>query len=264
MANIQPITRKQYADKRWQRPSDFSFATDDVLCRLSVHELAKAATSLPIAFMPTEENYSLAAVLGLEAGNNLFVAPNGRWISSYTPVVYRSYPFMLVNRDDGQQVLCIDEDSGIVTDGEEGELFFFEDGELAPFIAQILKLLNQSSANLRATAKVCEILNNHKLIKPWEIKLQRAQGEQILEGLYYIDQGALSKLSGKALKELRDAGALHTAYCQLMSMQHIGNLPRLDEAHASMAKRMETVAQSIGDFTLDSEDDGGSISFDHL
>lgn len=266
MANIKPISKEHYSEKRWQRPSGLHFAAGDVVCRLSAHELIQAVLSLPVAFMCRDDKYYLVSVQGLEQGQNLFVTADGRWINRYVPVAYRYYPFLLVNTDsdDGQKVLCIDEDSGLVVDGDEGELFFAEDGEPAPVIAQAFELLSKSSVNAEITANLCEALDKHKLIKPWEVKLQREQGEQTLQGLFCIDEAALNQLSGKALKELRDAGALQTAYCQLLSMQHISALPQLAQAHANAAKKAADLNQTAGEVKLDGLEDDGSINFDNL
>jgi hypothetical protein len=57
------------------------------------------------------------AVQGLAPGQNLFVAPDGRWLAAYTPAAYRGYPFQLAHAENGQQVLCFDEESGLITDG---------------------------------------------------------------------------------------------------------------------------------------------------
>ncbi len=276
MANFQPITYEHYSDKRWQRPNSYHFAAGDVVCRLSAQELSKAAMSLPIAFMsnsgesheekPEAESYSLVSVQGLESGKNLFVAVDGRWLNRYIPAVYRGYPFLLVDTDsiEGQQALCIDEDSGVVTEDIEGELFFNEEGKPSPPIAQALQFLSRSSANFKATAKACELLNDHQLIKPWEIKLKHEQGEQTLKGLFCIDEAALNGLDGGVLKELRDTGALQTAFCQMLSMQHLATLPQLAQAHANAAKQAASLKQSSGEITLDALDDGGSINFDNL
>ena len=281
MANIQAITREHYTDKRWLRPNSYHFAAGDTVCRLSAQELSKAAMSLPIAFMSNsgqsskpenkeeesgKESYSLVSVQGLEAGKNLFVAPDGRWLNRYIPALYRSYPFFLVDTDssDERQALCIDEDSGVITEDEEGELFFVDEGELSPQITQTLQFLTQSSANFKSTAKACEILSNHQLIKPWEIKLKHQEGEHTVKGLFCIDEAAFNALDGDALKELQNSGALSTAVCQMLSMQHLGSLPQLAQAHENAAKRAANLKQSSGEITLDTLDDGGSINFDNL
>jgi len=231
MPNIQAITRERHSNQRWQRITNYKFTASDALCALVVQELPKAMLAMPIGFLAAEGTYSPVAIQGLALGKNLFVASNGQWVLPYIPAAYRAYPFLLANTEDGKQVLCINEDSGLLSD-TEGEQFFDEDGQPAKVVADILNMLNQVAANRAATQRICTVLQKHNLIQPWLIKLQGAAGEQNIEGLYRIDETAMNQLPTEAFMELRDAGALVLAYCQLLSMQHLPLLGQLVEAHA--------------------------------
>ncbi|MEA1053628.1 SapC family protein [Lamprobacter modestohalophilus] len=114
MANLQPITLSRHRDQRWARYTDYRFAAADTLAPLVVQELPKALMSLPIGFIEQPDGYGLVAVQSLQPGQNLFVSVDGRWLGGYVPALYRGYPFALAKTEEGQQVLCIDEDSGLV------------------------------------------------------------------------------------------------------------------------------------------------------
>jgi len=62
--------------------------------------------------------------------------------------------------------------------------------------------------------------------------MQGDAGEQNVAGLFRIDEAALNQLPAEAFMELRDAGALLCAYCQLLSMQHLQTLGQLAQVHA--------------------------------
>jgi hypothetical protein len=127
MPKYQAITRTDFANLRWKRYESYAFAAQDAVAPLVVQELPKACMSLPIAFIQQGETFVPAAVQGLQPGQNLFVSPDGRWVGPYTPAAYRGYPFALANADNGQVVLCVDTDSGLV--GEDyTETFFDEQG----------------------------------------------------------------------------------------------------------------------------------------
>jgi len=95
------------------------------------------------------------------------------------------------------------------------------------------------------------------------VTLKTGTGEQQIAGLFRTDEAALNQLPGEALLEVRQAGALPLAYCQLLSMQHLPLLGGLIEAHAKAAAQA-LVAQRIapdGNLDLEFLNQNGTISF---
>lgn len=127
MADFQVITRERYGLQYWLKHSSYTFAAGDALCPLVAQELPKAVLSLPIGFIVEGKQFMPVAVQGLAAGQNLLVTADGRWLAAYTPAPYRSYPFRMAPTEQGEQVLCIDEASGLLSESA-GEPFFNEDG----------------------------------------------------------------------------------------------------------------------------------------
>jgi hypothetical protein len=231
MSNLQLITRERHGTQRWLRYTNYRFAAHDTLAVLVLQELPKAMLHLPIGFLAAKEGFVPVAIQGLKPGKNLLLAQNGQWLGPYVPAIYRSYPFRLVQTQDGKQVLAFDESSGLLSSAD-GEYFFDEDGRVAPALAEVLTFLTQVAANRNNTERVCALLHQHQLIQPWPITLKSSEGEQTIEGLHRIDEEALNRLPTDALLALRDAGALLPAYCQLLSMQHLPMLGQLADAHA--------------------------------
>ena len=269
--NYQAITYERHGEQRWQRPSSYAFAANDALVPLSAAELPKAVLSLPLAFIEQAGAFVPVAVLGLQPGSNLFVAPDGRWTGQYIPAAFRSYPFRLASTDDGQQVLCIDEDSALVTSGPDishrpgGKCFFDNDGQPAPAVRDAFNFLNQIEQSRLATAAACAALHRHGLIRPWPITVKTDAGEQQVAGLHQIDESALGQLPGDALHELAQAGALALAYCQLLSMQHLPALSALAHARAQAAQEQAKAAlQPARDLDLEFLNRGDTISFGNL
>lgn len=85
MANLQAVSKERHADKRWQWYSSYSFAASDAVAALVVRELPKALMSLPIGFISIEDRCVPVAVQGLVGGQNLLVAPDGRWLGTMCP-----------------------------------------------------------------------------------------------------------------------------------------------------------------------------------
>lgn len=267
MPNFQAITRERHANLRWQHASNYGFAAQDAVVPLVAAELPMAVMSQPIAFIEQAKGFVPAAVLSLMPGKDLYVAKSGCWTGDYIPSAFRSYPFRLANTTDGQQALCIDEDSGLVSNSPEGERFFDEDGQPAQAVLDILNFLTQIERSRVATAAACAALQKHDLIRPWPITLKTDTGEQQIAGLFQIDEAALNQLSKEALLEVRDAGALPIAYCQLLSMQHLPLLGQLIDAHAKAEQAQALSLQHLapgGDLDLEFFNKGGTFNFSKL
>lgn len=196
---------------------------------LAVHEVMAAATSLPIGFTTDGDHYRLAAILGLRSGENLFLNSDGSWAGTYIPASLLSFPFALYPQGQ-REVLCIDEQSGLISEQLDGELFFDDAGGLAPLIANLAHFLQSFMASMRATVRICNLLAERGLIAPWPLVIQGLSEDQQLKGLYCINEAALSKLSDVAFIELRSEAALPLIYGQLMSManmQRLGDIASL-------------------------------------
>lgn len=252
MPNLQPVSRERHAGQYWQRYSSYAFAAKDAVCPLVVQELPKAMMCMPIGFTQAGAGFALVAIQGVAPGECLFVDGAGKWLLDYTPAHYRGYPFMLASSTDGQQVLCVDEDSGLIG-SQPGEPFFDEEGAPVKAVSEVLNFLSQIAANAQATQRICGVLQEHGLIQPWPIAVQGVAGEQQVAGLFRIDEAALNSLPLEGLDALRSAGALPIAYCQLLSMQHLATLGKLAQM------RRETAAASVPSMAL-----GDTFSFSGL
>ena len=264
MPNYQPVSRERHADQRWLRPVGYAHAQQEAVVPLVVAELPKAMMSLPIAFIEQAGAYTPVAVLSLLPGKDLFVAESGSWAGDYIPAAFRSYPFRMAATADGKGVLCIDEDSSLITDDPAGQPFFNPDGTIAQAMLDILNFLNQIEQSRTRTAIACAVLQKHQLICPWLINLKTDTGEQAINGLFQINEAALNQLPVDALLEVRNAGALHIAYCQLLSMQHLVLLGKMIEAHGKAATQAQSALQQLapnGELDIEFLNKGGTFNF---
>ncbi|MBU1307498.1 MAG: SapC family protein [Alphaproteobacteria bacterium] len=252
-----PVSKQRYGNRHWQRFSSYAFAATDALAPLVLAELPKATMALPIAFIVQNGRFVPAALMGLQPGENLMVSITGQWLGRYIPAAYRSYPFQLLEAEDGQHVMCIDEASGLISDGATGERFFEEDGQPSKAISEILTFLQQTHVSKQATEAPTAALQKFELIRPWPLTIQSASGERRFDGLFQIDESVLNTLPAEALGELRDAGALVVAYCQLLSMQNLGEL-------ANLAKARSAAASTDSNHGAELRSEGETFSFGNL
>lgn len=261
---MKPISLNEFGNKRFRRFDSYQFAAQDALAPIVVKEMPKACLMLPIAFTHIGDDFVPVAVQGLQPGKNLFVAPDGRWVARYVPAIYRGYPFALANTEDGRQVLCFQENSGLL--GDEGEPFF-EDDKPTKAVNDILDFLTQLAVNRAATSRICSLLKQKKLIQPWPIKLQNPQNPddgRSIDGLFRIDEAAFNGLDKDSLAELRDGGALPLIFCQLLSMQHLPVLGELAKALAEVERQAALPKNEAGEIDLTFLADDTTISFENL
>lgn len=256
------ITQERFSKLRWQRTPAMHYAAQDELCGLVAVEIPSAALALPIAFILRENAYIPVALQGLGTGQNFYVHPDGRWLTTYIPAAYRTHPFHMARTPAGEEVLCVDTTSGLITEAE-GEPFFTESGEPGLELLQVVDFHQQIAANRSATQQACAVLQAHGLIQPWPLVLQAAEGQRNLQGLYRIDEAALNALPAEALKAVQAAGGLTIAYCQLLSMQHVQTLEKLAQLHEKSALSTAQALPVASGVELDLEflNSSGTIGF---
>lgn len=195
-------------------------------------ELRSLVLDYAVCLMKNHETgqFGLQALLGFEAGENLFL-DGDQWHAHYIPIHVRRQPFMVgVAGDEGTEptpenmVLTIDTDSKRVQESE-GEDLFHEDGRSTPYLANISKMLTAIIPGIKTTDLFIEALNEHELIQQARIDIEFVNGEKHeFEGFYTISDEKLASLSESALVDLHKKGYLQAAHLLLAS---IGQLQRL-------------------------------------
>lgn len=249
MPNYKAITKSEFATLSWKRHNNYQFAALDTAAPLVLQELPKACMSLPVCFTEHGDGFMPAALLGLSAGKNLYVAPGGKWLAPYVPAAYRGYPFALAATEGKKVVLCADMESDLIGENH-AESFFDESGEVSQSITKVLDFLNQVRADRERTERVCKLLQQHGLVVPWEVGVK---------GAYRVDEQKFNGVDADTLASLQKGGALPLIYCQLLSMQHAQTLAKLAEAHAK--NEAKALANSNGELNLDFLSDSGSLNF---
>lgn len=258
-----PITFQDFASRRWLPHSNFEFARERGLIELNASELPGAVCSLPVGFLPqVDGGYMPAALLGIDPSNNLFVTPDASWAGGYVPLALQLAPFVSARSETGENVICVD-DSFTSAEGEAGQPFFTPEGQPSQALLGVRDILSRVSANRDATRIACAALQEAQLLEPWDIVISTPSGERHLEGLYRVNEDALNGLDAEMLVMLRDRAALALAYCQLVSMQHLGRLRTLTLERANQEAAARQV-MSGAELSLDFLNQGGTIGFGNL
>lgn len=256
-----PLSRTAHAAKRWVPYTSYGFAASQILLPVLGMELGRAGASLPIVFARSETGFMPTALLGVEPGRNLFVGERGDWLGDYVPAALRSQPFALGRNSEGQLILCIDENSPLVSD-TEGELFFADGGELAEGARKAMDFLSRVEQGRGVTTRACEVLARHQCIVPLTFSVKVNGTDRNVEGLFQAGEPQIGALPDEAFLELRAAGALQLAYTQLVSLHRLPMLGTLATRHAQAAERRAAAAAASTEIDLSLLDKDGTFGFD--
>lgn len=261
MSDIRVISPAEHANKRWFKPTNFSFAAKDRLVAVGLSEIPKAMMSLPLAFAKNDAVYMPVVIQGFVTGQNLLVTPTGQWVADYIPVLYRSYPFKLAKNASGQFVLCADHDSGLLTDTPAGFQFFSDEKTLSPEVNAVAAQLMQFESERARSAQICKVLDDNGVFEPWNIQLQHGKDIHTVEGIYRINEQKLNELPPEAMIELRGLGGLMVCYAQLFSMQHVQQMGNVAQ-RTHWANTANVGGNKVA--ALNIVDDNGILSFANL
>jgi len=262
VARIIPVSTDTLAGKRWKRSSDYRFAADKIVCPIDYSEVSRASLNMPLAFVKSGQDFVLVVVNGLAEGKNLYVDLNGRWLADYVPLEFRLHPFLLADSGEGQIVLCIDEESGLISDSSD-DLEFFQSGQPTSLLKNVMEALVARHTRRINTEKLVKQIADLDLIKEWSLDLKLDNNNLKVSGLNCINEDAVATLTGDQLAALRDSGALALIYCQMLSMHQIQYLLKLHKRLANTEPSLQKV--SSDELRLDGlTSDTGTLSFDNI
>jgi len=261
---IFPVSISRHQSLAWGNFSSYEFAAADTVCPVVMAEMAKAACELPLAFIARDDGFMPVAVLGLTAEKNAFVGANGLWEGSYVPAQYRGYPFLIARSAEGEQLFCVDEQSGLVG-AQLDQAFFDQDHNLSPELQRIFDFWARLEADRIQTLRLTAVLQQYELIEPWEITVENEEGGSYqLTGLYRTNETRLNELSDELFAQVRAQGALPMIYCQLFSMQHLQSVAQKAAQRLSEGESQVSLTDAKGELDLEFLNQDSTINFGGL
>lgn len=248
---LTPVSKEHHAGKSWRSATKFSFAAKDILFPVIPQDLPSATLTFPITFILHGETFIPAMLTGVIPEKNLFVASDGRWLADMVPTNFHTQPFALALNSEGQHILCVDENSGLVADDASG-LPFFTDNNLSEPTSAIVKVLQEVEAGKKGIQAMAARLHEMGLIVPWTAGVSQID-PTLGKALHQIDEQAFNALGTEQFLQLRETGALLLVYCQLLSMRHLPKLISLNARLQAPVSKVATTNTPV-DFTpADSE-----------
>ncbi|MFG6441644.1 SapC family protein [Roseateles sp. LKC17W] len=239
---VVPVNRERHARTRIKEITGFGFAKDFHIAYLTMHEFARASAVYPIVFVEDKEKDAFRPVtlLGLDAGENLFIGEAGKWEASYIPAIIRRYPFALAgNGTEGHFTICLDEASDLVSvDGKDGEgsPLFDDKGEPTQVIENVKRYLSELQQMDQVTLAFSKMLAELNMFTPLQMRVREGDREKNIAGCWVVNEERLNNLSNDKFLELRSKRFLPAIYAQLMSLAQIERLMQLKDKRLAPQK----------------------------
>lgn len=232
-----PVNKARHATKKIRQIEGFGFASQFHIASVMVHEFARASAIYPVVFLEDKEKdeFRPVVLMGLDAGENLFVNSTGKWEASYVPAIIRRYPFALASTDqEGQFTVCIDEASDLISDAE-GVALFDEKGEPSEAIENVKRYLGELQQMEAFTREFCKYFAEHNLFTPLNMRVQQADQAKNITGCYVVNEERLNNLSNERFLEMREKRYLPAVYAHLVSLGQIERLMMLKDERLTPA-----------------------------
>jgi hypothetical protein len=223
MARLELLDPHSHRHVRVQNRPDAKLSDARHFVPVIVSEFSKLAVHYPILLTKASNTgaFFVGAMLGIAAGENLFLKPSGGQ-DSYQPLEIRRGPFF-VSGDD----LAIDMESPRISE-IEGDPLFEPDLSPTPYLRGVQATITQLKYGLDETEMFVRQLLSMQLIEPIDISLRFDDGTRHhLEGLYTVSSDRLHALSDTQVLDLFRRGYLRLAYAMIGSLDHIPVLAKL-------------------------------------
>jgi len=230
MANIVPIRKEQHQNLKLAQTRDLSHIAGQHIIPLTAAEFAQGSASFPIVIVknPDSEQYRSVAMLGVEAGENLFYQDD-KWTAVSIPQSIGIAPFSLGIDPEKENTLiaCVDLDSDFV--GEDKDLALFEeDGKDSEVLVNVQQALGRLYDNERMTEQFIKELQDNNLLQELELNIALSTGEQKkLVGIFTINEEKLKDLPDDKVLDFHKRGLFVPIYSMLGSISQINRLAQL-------------------------------------
>lgn len=221
----EPLSRELHGELAVQSmEKPFAFASEGHIVPLTVAEFPFAAVSYPIIFGGDQK--MPLAVMGVNAGENMFIKDGLYIVGAYTPAYTRRYPFVLASDEaQGRLVVCIERGAKIFTPKTTaGSQPLFDDaGEPSEYTKNAIQFCEDFETERRRTESFVQLLIDNDLFHTREAIYNQPNPDGTttpvkMAEYFAVSEEKLNALPAEKLVELRDSGALEKIYNHLTSL----------------------------------------------
>jgi hypothetical protein len=189
---------------------------------LTAVEFPLAAAEYAIVFAQSGGEVVPVVILGARVGENLYVKDDESWSARYIPAFVRRYPFVFAAKDDGKTfTLCVDEAFQGLNYQGRGQPLFDAEGKQTPYVDNVLRFLQEYTAQFARTQAFCKKLAELKLLEPMQAQFTLQNGQKVsLTGFHAVDRKRLKELPPETLAQLASTDELELVYLHLQSLRN--------------------------------------------
>lgn len=223
---LEVINKIKDKNKGIEEVPNFSYSKELINAPIALTEFFESCKNYPIFFAKDKDNKWFAtALLGYKQGENLFVDEKGVWKDlHYIPAFIRSYPFILVNQENKEELILAVEGE-YLSDKKDSKKLFDEKGENSEFLNSVLTFLNQFHADNLSTAKFIKQLEDWELLEEKSVTIVKEKDEKYnLNGFFIVNEEKLKHLSKKKKEEICEKNAYALITAHLISLSNIQKL----------------------------------------
>ena len=206
--------------RRVDRP--FAFAAASHFVPLTVVEFQQAALSYPIIFAGDQRQP--LAMMGVNAGQNMWVRDGMFEPGAYIPAYVRRYPFVLAADDKREKlVVCIDRAAPMIGDLPDLALFDAE-GQPTDYTKNCINFCNDFETEVRRTESFVTLMKDLDLFETRTANYTPANSDgspgptQLVAEFFAISEDKLKGLPEAKIHELFNNGALMAIHAHLISL----------------------------------------------
>jgi hypothetical protein len=234
---LDPARHGKLGMKSSDRP--YGFARGQNFVPVHVGEFPQVAVNYPIIF--AGEDFAPIAVLGVQQGENLFIADDGLYrLGAYIPAFIRRYPFVGARDDAAQRtIICIDRAFDRWTE-TDADAVLFENGQPSEFTRNCIEFCRQFDQDRQVSDQFVRMLRDLDLFDTKQTHFtprlaDGTNGEPVLVAEYYaISDEKVRALPEAKIAELCRNGGLTAIDAHLISLNNWDKLI-LDSSARQMA-----------------------------
>ncbi|GAW95018.1 MULTISPECIES: SapC family protein [Colwellia] len=230
MANFVAIKADKHQNLKVSQKRNLAHVANQHIITITAAEYAQASASFPIVLVknPDSPRYRSVAMLGLEAGENLYYNDD-KWSALFVPQSIAMAPFSLGLDPDKEKTLtaCVDVDSEFV--GEDKDLALFEtEGKESELLTNVQNSLGRLYENEKMTENFIKELEDNDLLQELELKIDLSSGEKKkLTGLFTINEDKVKSLADDKVLDFHKRGLFVPIYAMLGSLGQMNRLVQL-------------------------------------
>jgi hypothetical protein len=219
--NAVPVSKTNHRDLSIKVDTTFAFAKEINAAPITAVEFPVAAREYTIVFTGKGDSLAPAVILGVKAGENLFINGNG-FSSKYVPAFLRRYPFVFASADKGENLtLCLDESFAGCNKEGQGERLFDSEGKQTIYLKNVLGFLKEYQKQHARTKLFSKKLEDLGLLETMQAVIDPANGKRArLSGFLAVSRAKLKALSAKQVEGLFKTDELELIYLHLQSMRN--------------------------------------------